>query len=167
MTKPTKNRALLKELLRAFLLGLLIILAPIEAVLLGAMVYSGWWVFRRASGTTVSRPKHAALLRCSVIALMVLVAAKAPLKHEDRPVGPLASSTVSLKDLEEARIIYAVSDDQDPSVLISLPSTTPTRRQVMHAIREQTNFDVSIHHCFDTATILYGSEGGRIRVRTR
>jgi hypothetical protein len=50
-------------------------------------------------------------------------------------------------------------------VQVALPSTTPTIREIMEAINQQTEHLHAYHFtCANGANILFGSDGGRISV---
>jgi hypothetical protein len=97
----------------------------------------------------------------------VVLATKAPLKSEDKRVAPLPRVEMTLGELAEAGVIYDLFDTKHKSRNVRLRSLTPTRREVMEAIGEQTGFRASIFHCGNGATILFGSGGGRILVSDR
>jgi hypothetical protein len=101
------------------------------------------------------------------MAAAVVLAAKAPLKSEDKRVAPLPRVEITLGELVEAGVIYDLFDPNHKTRNVRLRSLTPTRREVMEAIGEQTGFRASIFHCGNGATILFGSGGGRIRVADR
>jgi len=155
---------LLRQTSGALAWAIFFILSPFEVLLLGAVAWIPLFIWRE-----VVRAKHygflkGALCRYSLITVVVAFAAMVPTKSDDKRVGPLQAMTVTLGQLVSAGIIYPLRYPSNESVQISLPSITPSRREVMTAISQQTHFKAWTFRCGNGATILFGSSVGQIRV---
>ena len=164
MNEKSANRALLRQLSGALAWAIFIVLAPFEGLLLGAVVWIPIFVWREFVRAKRYGYMSGALYRYTLITFVVAFAAVAPTKLEDKKVGPFPVQVVSLGQLASSGIIYPLRNPSNEVVPISLPSLTPSRREVMNAISQQTQLKVSTFRCGNGATILFGSSGGRIRV---
>src|SRR4051794_29985317 len=167
MSDKRSNQQLPRQMAGGVLWGLFFILAPAEILVLGAVAWLPVLIWRERVRAVRYGFLPGIVAWLGVVMIVVTVAALAPTKHEDRRVGPLARTDTTLGELEGAGVIYALSNPQHEALHVRLPSTTPTRREVMQAIAQQTGFRASIFHCGNGATILFGSGGGRIRVANR
>lgn len=155
---------LLRQVAGALPWGGFFILAPADVLFYGALVWIPLLVWRERVRATRHNFGPGGVARLCVVAAITIIAALLPIKHEDGRVGPLLRRESSLGELAVAGVIYPVADRQYDGVRVMLPSTTPTRREVIQAITQQTGFRASIFHCGNGATVLFGSGGGRIRV---
>ena len=165
MTQAATKKNLLPQVAGAAVWAVFFIFAPfIEFIVLGAILWLPFFIWCERRRTARYGFLPGAARRFGIIVLSVTLAALAPTKHEDGRVGPLQSTSVTLAELVAARVIYPLSDSQFDGLHVTVPSLTPTRRQVMRAISEQTGLRASIFHCGNAATVLFGSGGGLIRV---
>jgi hypothetical protein len=141
------------------------ILAPMEVLLLGAIVWLPLLVWRERVRANRHGFLPGALCRFGIVAVVVITAVLLPTKHEDQRIGPLPHPDLTLGELTATGAIDPVFNQQHEVVRVSLPSRTPTRREVINAIQQQTGLKASIFHCGSGATILFGGGVGRIRVR--
>lgn len=155
---------LLKQIAGGFLWGLFFILAPFELLFFGAVIWLPVLAWRERRRIARYGFKPGAIWRVGTVAAMVALAAVAPVKHEDRRVGPFAGASASLGELARGEVIYQTFDPDYDRVTVALPSSNPTRRQVIRAINAQTDFCAGIMRCGNGATILFGGGGGRIHV---
>jgi hypothetical protein len=164
MSDSRTNKQLLRQVAGALLWAVFFILAPTEVLLFGALVWIPLliWCERRRALRYAFWPGIAA--RLGIVAIAIGTAALAPTQHEDGRVGPLPHMDISLGDLAVADVIYRLFDRAHDAIRVQLPSATPTRREVMRAITEQTGLRASVFHCGNGATVLFGSGVGRIRV---
>ena len=160
MNEAQNKWKLLKQAGGGLLWALFIILAPLEALFMGIPVFI-WREKLRASRYGFW---PGAAFRYAIIVGLVVFAVNAPLKSEDKRVGPLPSTQVTLGELVETGVIYELYDLHHKTLGVRLGSLRPTRREVIKAIAEQTGFRTSIFHCGNGATLLFGSGVGRIRV---
>ena len=79
--------------------------------------------------------------------MIIVIAVNAPFKKEDQRVGPLSKSQVTLGELITSKVIYpaAIWDPTITLLKITLPSTNPTVREVMHAISQQSGMRTSLY----------------------
>ena len=164
MAEICPDKRLFQQTAGALFWGLFIILTPIAIVLLGALVWIPIFVWRERVRARRYGFWPGALCRYSFIALLVVLAAIAPLKFEDKKVGPLQSTDMTLSELVAAGVIYPLRYQEHEKVRVSLPSPSPSRREVIAAITQQTAFKADVYHCGNVANILFGGGGGRIRV---
>ncbi|EEF58216.1 hypothetical protein [Pedosphaera parvula] len=164
MNEARPKQYLWKQSLGAILWGLCFVLAPFEIPVYGAILWLPALIWLERLRTKRYGFWPGALCRFAVVLSIVVIAAKAPLKREDHHVGPLPNKQVTFAELVAAQIIYPPFGSNHYSLKITLPSTNPTVREVMHAITQQTGMRASIFHCASGATILHGSGGGSIRV---
>jgi hypothetical protein len=145
--------------------GLFLVLAPMEILLGGALIWIPLFIWRER--LRAARPGFwlGTALRYPIIAAIAVLAAIAPLKAEDQRVGPLPGVNVTLAQLAKARVIYDLFSAEHGDLRVQLPSASPTRREVMAVIKEQTGFESRIFHCGNGSTILFGGGVGRISVR--
>ena len=164
MNQPDHSQALLKQLAGGLIWALFFILAPLEILVLGALVWIPLLIWRERVRATRYRFWPGLVARLGIVTFTITIAAIAPTKHEDGRVGPLPHANLTLGELAAASVIYPPFDRQHDSIRVALPSTKPTRREVMQAITQQTRFKASIFHCGNGATILFGGGGGRIMI---
>jgi len=163
MVKTSKN-GFVRQVGGAFGWGLFIILTPIIVVILTALIWIPIFIWREKV-----RARHygflpGAVYRYALIALIVVTAAFAPVKFENKKIGPLKNANLSLEELVEAKAIYSPRYKENEEIRIALPSNLPSNRELMTAITQQTGFKADVYHCGDVANILFGGGGGRIRV---
>jgi hypothetical protein len=166
MSERRADHHLLRQAGGGLLWGLFFILAPFEVLFLGALVWVPILIWREKRRTRLWGFWPGVIYRFAVVAGFVALAAFAPTKHEDQRVGPLRRD-VSLGELVSAGIIYQLFETNHHDLRVSLPSPTPSRREVMEAITRQTGFRTHVYHCAHGATILFGSGGGAISVTER
>jgi hypothetical protein len=164
MSDPRASQQLLRQVAGALLWTAFFILSPTEVLVLGALVWIPLLIWRERVRALRYGFLPGAVARLSVIAVAIITAGLLPTKHEDGRVGPLPRVDISLGELAAVGVIYPLFDQRHDGIRVVLPSTTPTRREVMQAITRQTGFRASIFHCGNGATVLFGSGGGRIRV---
>jgi len=164
MSYPRATQQLLRQVAGALPWGVFFILAPTEILFLGALGWIPLLIWRERVRASRYGFFPGALTRLGVVVVIITAAALLPTKHEDGRVGPLARQDVSLGELNTAGVIYPLFDHRHDLIRVALPSTTPTRREVMQAITKQTGFTASIFHCGNGATVLFGSGGGRVMV---
>lgn len=140
------------------------VLVPMEVLFLGALVWIPLLIWRERVRASRYGFLPGAIARFCVVAALISTASLLPTKHEDGRVGPLPRPESSFGELVAAGVIYPLFDDQHDDMRFTLPSTTPTRREVMHAITQQTGFRTSVGRCGSGATVLFGSGGGRIKI---
>ncbi len=160
---PT-SRHLLNQVAGAFLWAMFFVLTPMEILVLGALGWIPLLIWRERVRSIRYGFLLGAVARLGVVASVIIVATLLPTKHEDGKVGPLSRTDVSLGELAAIGVIYPLADEQRNEIHVLLPSTTPTRREIMHAITQQTGLQASIFHCGNGATVLFGSGGGRITI---
>ena len=158
------NNQILRQAGGGLLWALLLILAPLDLLMLGALVWIPLFVWREIVRTKRYGFFHGALVRYPLIVGAVVLAAMAPTKTEDRKVGPFQRINVTLGQLAASNVIYPLRYAQNEAIEINLSSVVPTRREVMKAIAEQPGFEAHVFHCGVGATVLFGSGVGRIRV---
>ncbi len=159
------NQNLPRQIADAVLWAAFFICAPFfEFIVLGVIVWLPLFGWRERVRSARYGYLPGAMWRFGVIGAMITLAALAPAKHEDRRIGPLQHASVTLADLAAAKVIYPLHEPQDAMLRIALPSATPTRREVMAAITNQTDLHARIYHCAHGATILFGNGGGLISV---
>jgi len=164
MSRVQPNQALLRQTAGALAWAAFFILAPFEVLLLGAVVWLPLFVWREKVRSKSYGFLSGALCRYTLIAVVVAGAAAAPTKSEDKKISPLSGTTVTLGQLAATGIIYPLRFTTNEQVQISLPSVTPSRREVMNAISQHGQFKAGTFRCGNGATILFGSSVGRIRV---
>lgn len=159
-----RPRRLLKQAGGGLLWGAFLILAPLEVLLLGAIVWLPLFIWREKVRASRHGYWPGAAVRYSIIVATVVLAGKAPLKPEDRRVGPLPRTRVTLGELADAGVVFGMFDPKHKPLSVRLNSTTPTRREVMDAITGQTGFRAHMSHCGNGATILFGCDSRLIIV---
>lgn len=164
MSEPRATKQLLRQVCGALPWGVFFVLAPMEVLFLGALVWIPLLIWRERVRATRYGFLPGAVARFCVVAALIFMASLLPTKHEDGRVGPLPRPQNSLGELVAAGVIYPLFDDRHDDLRVTLPSTTPTRREVMRAITQQTGFRASISRCGSGATVLFGSGGGRIKL---
>ncbi|MEI8291954.1 MAG: hypothetical protein WCH99_20990 [Verrucomicrobiota bacterium] len=167
MKHSCTTQALLKQIGGGLIWALFFILTPAEVLVLGAVVWIPVLIWRERVRAAHYGFWLGMAARLAVVFAAIVIASQMPTKHEDGRVGPLPRNNATLGELAAAGIIYPLYDHQHDPVRVVLPSATPTRREVMQAITQQTGFKVSILHCGNGATVLFGSGGGRIMVDDR
>ena len=160
----TSTSGFVRQVGGAFVWGLFIIRAPIILVFLTALIWVPIFVWREKIRTRHYGFLPGAVYRYALIVLIVVLAAFAPVKFEDKKVGPLKNANPSLGELVEAKAIYSPRYKEHEEMRITLPSLFPRNRDIMTAITQQTGFKADVFHCGDVANILFGSGGGRISV---
>lgn len=127
----------------------------LDLLLSGAPVWFPLLVWREA----VRARKHSFLpgflVRACVVAVILLAAAHAPLKDEDRRRIELPGSTVSLEELSKASRIRGFREE-DLSNRVTLASNHPTLGEVVKAVEEQTRYVCSRGYCGVGVTVLWG-----------
>jgi hypothetical protein len=167
-TKIQSNRMhLFRQITGALLWAFFFALAPLEILFWGALVWVPLLIWRERARATRYGNLPGLVIRLLTVSVVITAAALAPFKHEDRKVGPLPNAEISLGELAKARVIYPPHNQQNQVIRVLLPSTLPTRREVMQAITKQTGFKTSILHCGNGATVLFGSGGGLISGQDR
>jgi hypothetical protein len=155
---------LLRQVAGALVWGAFFILAPIEVLVGGAIVWLpllAWRELRRAHRYGFL-PGGA--IRGAVVAAIVVTAAYLPVKSWDARLGPFPQAQVTLGELAAARVILPLRDPALEKVPVSLPSTTPTRREVRQAISQRKDLRIGYLQCGNGATILFGASLSPIRV---
>lgn len=165
MNVASPRQKLLRQTAGAVAWAGFFILAPLEILVPGALVWIPLLVWRECVRASRYGFFPGLLLRGAVIAAVVVVAACLPNKGWDRRIPPLAQADVSLEELAAAHVIYPPRDEKLARVRVRLPSTAPTRREVLQAITQQTGLKASPSGlCGNGASILFGASVGPIRV---
>jgi hypothetical protein len=164
MSQSHPNQALQRQSAGGLLWALFFVLAPMEVLVFGALVWIPLLIWRERVRAARYGFWPGMVARLGIVAVAIAIAVIAPTKHEDGRVGPLLRTDLTLGEMAAAGVINPPFDRQHDSVRVSLPSVKPTRREVIQAITQQTGFRASIFHCGNGATILFGGGGGRIRV---
>jgi hypothetical protein len=151
----------------ALLWSVFFVIAPTEILFFGAPVWIPLLIWRERVRAARYGFFPAVIGRFAVIRAIIMTAVLLPTKHEDGRVGPFSLTNIALGDLVAEGFIYPLFDERHNVLRLTLPSTAPTRREVMQAIREQTGFRASVFHCGNNATLLFGSGGGLIKVSDR
>ena len=99
-----------------------------------------------------------------IAAVSVMTAAVyTPLKYEDRHrVGPFATTTPTMAALvaklrEQDDRVRIAEWAEAPSVVVHLPSTTPTLRELTRALERDAQWTLSVGYCGTSSTLLWGS----------
>lgn len=140
------------------------VLSPFDLLLLSALAWIPFLIWRERVRAARYGMHPGFAVRLGTIGVIVAIAAALPLKSEDQRVGPLAQSELTLGELAANGITYPLFDATHASIRVRLPSSNPTRREVMRAISDQTGFRTSIFHCGTGATVLFGGGVGRITI---
>ena len=165
MKDRPKNNPLLRHVVGSLLGAVFFVIAPFEVLSLGAVVWIPLLIWRERLRAARYGWNPGLAARTGVVALVFTTALLLPTKLEDGRVGPFPRNELSLGQLAVAGVIYPLATRSDGDIRVTLPSSSPTRREVMKAIAEQTAFSASIFHCGNGSTVLFGSAQGRIKVR--
>ena len=141
--------------------GTFFILMPLEFLLIGIIIWIPLLIYRERIRENQFGFFPGFLIRAGVVAAVIIAAALVPTKPEDRRVGPLSKTKVSLADLAAADIVLLI-DVRYESVQLLLPSTTPTLREITQAILQQTKVNARCTYCGNGSNILLGGFGGCI-----
>jgi len=166
MNSPRPAQHLLRQAAGAVAWGAFFILAPMELLFVGALVWIPLLVWRERRRARFYGFLPGAGLRLGIVVAIVMVAVHLPVKREDVPLGELSQRTVTLGELAEAGMISPPDVKLEP-VRVLLPSTTPTKREIMRAIAEQTGLRANVSRCATGASILSGPSVGSIHVSPR
>lgn len=164
MSASRFNAGLYRQAAGALPWGAFFAVAPLGMLLPGVLIWLPLLIWRERVRSRRYGFLPGAVARLVVVAAVLFVADAAPLKLEDRRVGPLVRSKLNLGELADAGILRAPIDARLESIPVVFPSANPTRRDVMRAIEEQTGFRTSHYHCGSMASVLFGSASGPIRV---
>ncbi len=108
------------------------------------------------------------LILASLTAAAVMVGALfVPVKHEDRRVPRLASTNLTVADLVATRLAFEPRQPEWNSFVVRLVSATPTRREILASIQEQTPLIGFYRQCGTTWSCLFGGGGGLINLKLR
>jgi hypothetical protein len=158
------KQQLWKQSLGAILWGLFFILAPLDILLVGALLWFPALIWLERLRTRRYGFWPGALCRFAVVLTIIVIGARAPSKREDSHLGPFPTTHITLAELERSHIIALEPNLNRDAQAIKLPTTNPTCREVMQAITQQTGLRTSIFHCGNGSTILFGGAVGPIRV---
>lgn len=164
-----KNSLDVKQLLRqaagALPWSVFMILTPFEILIPTAIGWIPLLFWRERVRSSQYGFFLGTVARFSVVLSLITIATFLPTKAEDVRIGPFSRRDVSLGELAAAGVIFRLVDQQNDGIRVMLPSTTPTRREVMQAITQSTGFEASIFFpCGNGFTVLFGNIGSRIRV---
>ena len=99
-------------------------------------------------------------MRGAIVALIVFAASRAPLKYEDREIGPLSNSEMTLASLGQEMRSHGWRLDAPESQshqMISLPAGPLTMRQLMQSIEGGTELEAFIPYCANDMSVLWGA----------
>ena len=164
MSFPMGSKNLARQIAGAIAWGAFFIFVRVDWLFVGAVLWVPILVWRERRRRLRYGFLPGAIWRCATVVLIVTAGVMAPLKHEDRRVGPLSSASVTLAELAAAEIIYPLGDSQAEATRISLPSLSPTRQEVIDAIGRQTSCRARVFHCVYGSTIAFGGGVGPIHV---
>lgn len=133
-------------------------LAPIELLLPGALVWTPLFAHSEWSRYLQARRPSTSLSRMATLGLLVSVGFILPLKYDDRTVvTPLPGERNSLAAIAEAFPCAMYLPPEAGTMLVDLPSRTPTMREVCAAIEKQTPYSCRIGRCGNGCSILRGA----------
>ena len=101
-----------------------------------------------------------AVMRGAIVALIVFAASRAPLKYEDREIGPLSNSEMTLASLGQEMRSHGWRLDAPESQshqMIYLPAGPLTMRQLMQSIEGGTELEAFIPYCANDMSVLWGA----------
>jgi hypothetical protein len=144
-------------------LGVLLIIPALVAAIMIAHTLSVLWRAPERAGQPLSS-RLAPYAPAPMFAFIVVVAAAmAPLKFEDRvKLGPLRGNCVTVGEIgpllhlpPAAQALGVDSETLDRTVCLA--STHPTLRQVNNALETQLGLRLEFQWCADTYTVLWGA----------
>src|SRR5580692_1071802 len=103
----TAKSGFVRQVGGAIVWGLFIVLAPIILVILTALIWIPIFIWREKVRTRHYGFLPGAIYRYALIILIVVTSAFAPVKFENKKIGPLKNSNPSLQELVEAKAIYS------------------------------------------------------------
>lgn len=165
MPDSPNRQNLPRQIAGAVVWGIFFIVAPIEILISGSLAWLPLFIWRERKRIARYGFLPGATWKYGVIVAVVTLGALAPLKYEDDRIGPFPHTTVTLGELRAAHIIAPLKQEQYEELRVALPSTSPTRLELMNAIGEQTQLETSIFRCGNGATILFGFTPGLITAR--
>jgi len=166
-TDTSRSQNLLWQAGGAIAWGAFFVLAPWEIVYLGAIVWIPWLIRCERLRSSRYGLMPGLLIRAAIVTSMLIGAINAPVKFLDERVGPFASSTISLDELAKEDVIRLSDEIVEKSLQIVLPSKSPTRREIMHSIDQQTDWRAHYDTCASGSTLLFGDGGGQISLIKR
>jgi hypothetical protein len=145
--KP-EGTVLLGQSLLAVILAVFILIAPFDIVTISALIWIPLVIlleirWRKMKGYPVSLALRAGLF-ISIIALAMLFR---PRYEDTVHAGPLSSTKVELRALVEAcpvQLNFHQLRELEEGIIVEVPSTTPTLREVIDAIRDQTGYEYEV-----------------------
>lgn len=164
MNLQSPPQHLLRQAAGALGWGAFFVLVPISLIFIGALVWIPVLIWREIVRSRRYGFFAGALARLGVVFAIATVAALLPVKFDDGRVRRLPGTEVTLGELVTARVLLPIRDEQLESVRLTLPSSAPTRREVISAIERQTGYRALLTSCDGTESVLFGGKGGRIFV---
>jgi hypothetical protein len=108
------------------------------------------------------------MVRVFVVGLVLVVAAHAPFKYEDRRVGPFGPEVSALADLGtslRAESVWLQVPEGHEADAIALPVGPLPLRSLLSIVQVQTGLRPSIGYCGNGMTVLHGAHPiGAIRL---
>jgi hypothetical protein len=154
---PPEKKVRLDDVPAGLAWGIFFSLAPVaEIIFLGAIAWVPLLVLLEALRSKRRGFLPGFLLRGTVAALVVLTAAAAPLKHEDRTrVGPLSANTLSLAALaDELRPHHVSIEATDETAMLTFRSTRPSLRELIREVETKSSLRYDPRGCGNGMTIL-------------
>lgn len=138
MTPPRPAQHLLRQAAGALAWGIFFAVVPIMLLFVGVLVWIPVLIWREIVRSHRYGFFPGVLVRLGVVVATVSIAALLPVKYGDRRVRALPRADVTLGELAAAHVLWPIRDEHQKTLRVTLPSTTPTRREVMAAIEQQT-----------------------------
>jgi hypothetical protein len=142
--KGTKTRRLISGAAIGILLGIAFVVGPIEISVLAvpASVCGGAFLCLRNS----ARFPAAGLSLIAFAAVLVMARAARPDALDKRPAS-FTNTVVTVSDLVRGGVAYEPGEFEWGKAQVRLPSTTPTVREIVLAINEQTSLKARVFRC--------------------
>lgn len=165
-TAAAQTSHLLRQTAGAIPWATFFVLAPFsEFVFVGAILWLPLLISRERRRATAYGFLPGALCRAAVVAVVVAIAIVASTGPYDRRIRGLRAHTVTLGDLANVGVVMLSPERQHlEPVTLTLPTATPSRREVVQAITEQTGLTARMLTCGSGASLLFGSHAGPIIV---
>src|SRR4051812_5473163 len=110
MNQSRSKQAMLRQTAGGLIWALFFILAPMEVLILGALVWVPLLVWRERVRAVRYGFGLGLVARLGIVVAVFILAVHAPTKQEDGRVGPLTHDKISLGELAAAGVIYAPFD---------------------------------------------------------
>jgi len=161
--RPGPGIRLLLDGLGAVAWGVFFIASPIAEVLfMGAVVWVPLLIWREWRRSRRPRFWPGLFLRVGIVTGLIMLAKVAPTKCEDQMrVGPLSAATLPLgrlaEEVDKDRVSIKVGEGKVREIMIRLPSTTPSVRQLIDAVEATARFKYVPRKCGNSMTVLWGA----------